>query len=123
LAIKLGIRFIVATANDKFIERQKSVAIVVPYCMHHETCWLSNSSFKRRFLMGKKLEGIKLYFKTNAVDSDMVDLYTIGTNGRRLLWAVVYIDLFLQNPPYNRSIYNRLEREKVLKFNLEEIKE
>ena len=73
--------------------------------------------------MGKKLEGIKLYFKTNAVDSDMVDLYTIGTNGRRLLWAVVYIDLFLQNPPYNRSIYNRLEREKVLKFNLEEIKE
>jgi len=73
--------------------------------------------------MGKKLEGIKLYFKTNAVDSDMLDLYTVGTNGKHLLWAVVYIDLFLQNPPYNRNIYNKLEREKVIKFSLEEIKE
>jgi len=63
--------------------------------------------------------GIEFNFKINPLDSDMLDLYTVNAEGTYFLWAVVCVDLFLDN----RDIYMRLEEEETIEFSLEELRE
>lgn len=65
----------------------------------------------------KMTDNIKLNIKKNEMDDEMLELFTISSTGRRMLWTVCHCDLICEKSDWQ----DRIEDGDTISFELVEI--